>query len=258
MPNHCYCAIIVHNDKDRTLLEEIVKKDGGLAEYLLPMPKELQNTTSPTQVVSPQAFKEHEKKKDTEKFWSRRITKEMQEEYIDKYKFDNWYDWSLHNWGTKWGCYNNNMAESVYHFTTAWSPLCSELIEEFSKLVTSFVYTYEEEQGWGGWMSYKDGVCYEWGQYDIPNWTTHKHFIINKEGFIKEIPEDHSYQDPMYEDWDYLCSVTYLDEDEYTNIDDTYTRGWYEEYSLTEFVGETEKEVLEFYTHFSQEHQNSL
>ena len=114
------------------------------------MPQALHLTTSPTRICSPQAYKENEKNKDVEKYWGRIITKEMQEEFIDRYRFDNWYDWSLHNWGTKWGCYDNNLEENTYSFTTAWSPLCSDLIKEFSKLVSGFTYSYEEEQGWGG------------------------------------------------------------------------------------------------------------
>ena len=97
-------------------------------------------------------------------------------------------------------------------------------------------------------MSYKDGVCYEWGQYDIPNWTEDKTFVINQQGVIKEMEEDTPFSDPIYEEWKILGTLSYLDEDEYTNIDDTYKRGWYQEYCLEEFVGETEKEALEFFS----------
>lgn len=51
-----------------------------------------------------------------------------------KYTYDNWYDWSISNWGTKWGCYDTTVTEPVgghmdYTFSTAWSPFSDNVLE---------------------------------------------------------------------------------------------------------------------------------
>ena len=73
----------------------------------LPLPKELENTTSPS---NPQT--KEEKKKSNE--------------LIDKYGVDNWYDWKLRKWGTKWDVEAELWKDSrnviSYRFSSAWSP----------------------------------------------------------------------------------------------------------------------------------------
>ncbi len=46
-----------------------------------------------------------------------------------RYGHDNWYDWRLENWGTKWNSYECSLDTSwiedgslEYHFETAWGP----------------------------------------------------------------------------------------------------------------------------------------
>ena len=82
MPNWCRNQITIQSkDKQliRNLRDDLEDMNGkGLLHYMYPMPHELRNTT---------------------KGWS---NSEPNQEFIDKYGFDNWYDWSLHNWGTKW------------------------------------------------------------------------------------------------------------------------------------------------------------
>ena len=46
--------------------------------------------------------------------------------WIKEYGFDNWYDWRIANWDTKWNSYEVDIAkndedELVVHFLTAWS-----------------------------------------------------------------------------------------------------------------------------------------
>lgn len=45
---------------------------------------------------------------------------------IDKYGYSTWYDWCIHNWGTKWNAYNDGLLHETdhdlyYRFDTAWS-----------------------------------------------------------------------------------------------------------------------------------------
>ena len=120
MPNWCDNRITITGpNKLIDKIEKIVKEDGdeafadssepkGLLQFMNPMPKELRDTTSPTPEGSKQPV-------------------------IDGY--DNWYDWAVHNWGTKWELCEfygvdrqyhseNNEGESTitFGFDSAWSP----------------------------------------------------------------------------------------------------------------------------------------
>ena len=81
---------------------------------------------------------------------------------------NNWYDWNVRNWGTKWDVavadgdeYSNTQITDegangenyviVYRFDTAWSP-ANEVIAKLSEQYPTLLFTnsYEEETGWGG------------------------------------------------------------------------------------------------------------
>lgn len=89
----------------------------------------------------------------------------------------HWYDWNLHHWGTKWDVHHNvkiiDESEPTHfaiRFETAWSSvidlLCNVLSPRFPNL--TFCYEYEEEQGWGGEWTFKDGDVIEGHEWDIP------------------------------------------------------------------------------------------
>lgn len=179
MPNHCNNELgITGSTKDVEDFIELVtnkdSKDGEdpfeLFKNLIPMPKELEGTTSPS--------------------------KEGNVDLIDKYGHDNWYDWCNNKWGTKWGDYelSTNGIEHSYeyeypvlengetdyenpikklngkssiHFTydTAWAPGCDELanaiVNRFPKLK--------------GFISYEEpGMCFA-GQLIFANGEVHEH-----------------------------------------------------------------------------------
>jgi hypothetical protein len=84
---------------------------------------------------------------------------------------NNWYDWNVTNWGTKWDVavhddkeYSDTelMEETetslAYRFNTAWSPpmpAIAKLSEQYPTLV--FTLSYEEETGWGGEYNFVNG-----------------------------------------------------------------------------------------------------
>lgn len=77
---------------------------------------------------------------------------------------DNWYQWSLDNWGTKWAddCTEVVSAddELKFVFSTAWSPPCAGVIN-ISKLypAATFFLTWEESGlCFIGGAAYRDGV----------------------------------------------------------------------------------------------------
>ena len=62
---------------------------------------------------------------------------------------DRWYNWRVHNWGTKWDCYCVDIDDSdMPHgfqvtFDTAWSPpeeICYAIREQFDDLSVSWFY----------------------------------------------------------------------------------------------------------------------
>lgn len=96
---------------------------------------------------------------------------------------DNWYDWNVRNWGTKWDVAisnedkypDTNMEQADngenkvvhYNFNTAWSPAVpaiSKLSEQYPELL--FTLSYEEEQGWGGECEFLRGEIITQSEYD--------------------------------------------------------------------------------------------
>ncbi len=140
MPNH-----VTNNVKISGKAEDIkdifssLKTDKSDFDFneILPMPEELTDTVSSTATPKNQ-------------------------DLIDKFGFDNWYDWSLQNWGTKWNAYEVSTIDvSEVQFDTAWS--CSDtLIQKLSKLHPNveFVLTYADEDLGSncGIITYKNGT----------------------------------------------------------------------------------------------------
>jgi hypothetical protein len=93
------------------------------------MPKELEETKSPVEIISDKAYKEQQiriKNKELtnmEKSFgvSRGITKQMESDYIAKYGHADWYHWRIANWDTKWGAFSTNRIKNEISFQTAWS-----------------------------------------------------------------------------------------------------------------------------------------
>jgi len=164
MPNHCENTLGVLG-KTEDVMEfinfiAVESNEGGdkykIFQSLSPSPKELSND-------APVNFADKGKNK----------------ELIDKYGADNWYDWNVDNWGTKWGdyeidtmgiqhCYQTTYqllengevdyenpitksnGESYIHFyyQTAWSPGSDFLKEQLSKQFPKLnFWLYYEEPG---------------------------------------------------------------------------------------------------------------
>jgi hypothetical protein len=93
---------------------------------------------------------------------------------------EDWYTWNINNWGTKWDACDAYLIENdnhlIYEFSTAWSPP-EPIILALSKLFpTSLItHTYEEEQGWGGMVIFKNGNVNVNKTWDIPE--SHKELV---------------------------------------------------------------------------------
>jgi len=119
MPNHCFNRIAISvgssDDQNLKVLVDSLKSEKNQTDFdfnaILPMPPELENTT-PSWTSNLQI----DEANDIEKA---RFRKE--------HGTDNWYDWSINNWGTKWNSYSCETVEIeddyvVYEFETAWGP----------------------------------------------------------------------------------------------------------------------------------------
>ena len=87
------------------------------------------------------------------------------------YGKDNWYDWSISHWGTKWNSYSNDCDENSHtlSFQTAWAPPFP-IIERLAERYPDVRFTHEwadEDMGYNvGTVEYADG---EIAGEDIPD-----------------------------------------------------------------------------------------
>ena len=75
------------------------------------------------------------------------------EEERKKYGKNNWYDWSIENWGTKWNSCDGELVDEydnklIYEFNTAWAcpyPIFTALSKKYHCVVKC--YYYDEDFG---------------------------------------------------------------------------------------------------------------
>jgi len=115
MPN--WVTNILTINADEKMVEQIlseVKSETNEFDFnlILPMPDELEGGSSPTYIVSQEEYENDS---------SKGMTKAMSDELIKKYGFDNWYNWRIHNWDTKWNSDEVYINYNEITFDTAWS-----------------------------------------------------------------------------------------------------------------------------------------
>lgn len=92
--------------------------------------------------------------------------------FKEKYGFDNWYDWRLANWSTKWEAEDAefDQGSSEMRFDTAWSvpePVFAKLQEE-NPDAKFHIYSEEETGWWNEYETQDDGKLHlvATGQYE--------------------------------------------------------------------------------------------
>lgn len=116
---------------------------------------------------------------------------------------DNWYDWNVRNWGTKWEAGYAEVTNSIpeegvisYRFETAWAipeELYTEMVSQHPEL--EFDIYCEEEQGWGAEYEGKNGILSQTDQWDIPD--SHADYEARKSECVCQFGND---QDEWFED----------------------------------------------------------
>ena len=113
MPNWCNNTISLSGPKDKVkAIFDKAKAEDALLQQLDPMPKSLADTTSP---MPSDASDEEKNRARANKI---------------RYGFDNWYDWRVQNWQTKWDVdtetleYREEGDTGIIEgwFDSAWSP----------------------------------------------------------------------------------------------------------------------------------------
>lgn len=156
MPNWCNNQIMLVDcdeffdkvaEKYLTTLEEGTFKETVLDfNKIIPTPKELEGTISPTPADA---------------------DKEVIDNLVKKYGASNWYDWRVANWLTKWNCSDAFLTQSGMSFSTAWSPpipVIQKLAEHLNKTIR-LIYIEEGMNFCGEYVAYPDGT-YDDAYYD--------------------------------------------------------------------------------------------
>ena len=158
MPNHISNYVVIEGDLASSTLELLTGPDGVTFDKILPMPRELEQTVSPTEVVETD-----EQAYEINKEWKtipgqptiRAITSAEASRRRAEHGAINWYDWASERWGTKWGAYDTTRCEmsgdiAVLEFLTAWSPpipVWEHLVEQYGVAVLT-IWQDEGESGY--------------------------------------------------------------------------------------------------------------
>lgn len=134
-------------------------------EGTVPMPVEIRNT------VSGSLTPEQEKRQAALK---------------KKYGHADWYNWSIANWGTKWGAYSIGEVEDIdygirYRFDTAWAPPVEWLVTtsaQFPRL--TFTDCWKDEGGGAGRLDVQEG------DYTETEMSDHDWMMEHDEGYAEE------------------------------------------------------------------------
>lgn len=119
---------------------------------------------------------------------------------------DNWYDWHVENWGTKWDIdntepydynFDEDAANLFYDFDTAWGPpieFVQKISQDFPKLLFTLKY-HEPGMAFAGFYETSATNNYETNEYyDI----TH-----SREDYEKYAEEEFGWEFEEYEGEDY-------------------------------------------------------
>ena len=141
------------------------------------------------------------------------------------YGDNNWYDWSIKNWGTKWNSVDAEISDNEIHFLTAWSP-CDPVIAMLASKFPTLRFTY---------TFYEAGMCF-CGKKVYEN----GEIILFYDGNYAENPlcddnseeaDEYSISDPLFPAKEYGIRKETHDVEEVPNHPD-YIRGklYYREY----------------------------
>ena len=152
MPNWCQNSVLVSGNL--TAFREWLGEDVKLTlSKIAPTPKELIERQAPFNG-----------------------TEEESIAFVVKYGYDNWYDWNVHNWGTKWDIeaefdeVSSDENTMFFSFHSAWSPptIAMQKLSEMFSICVQIAYI-EEGNGFVGCTVFENGEVLENEQSDDPS-----------------------------------------------------------------------------------------
>ena len=180
MPNWCYNSLIIEGSaEDISAIKQQLNTPFTRSHETYNMETKRMETKEYTfsnpifsfwNIIKPTNLEEYNKQDD--------FSKPLEERLM--FQGDNWYDWNVRNWGTKWDVAvsddeqypETELIEDwsdrlIYSFNTAWSPP----IEGIEQLATQYpqceiTLSYEEETGWGGEVLFHEGEMSKIEEYD--------------------------------------------------------------------------------------------
>lgn len=200
MPNHVIHEIEINSPNIEKLKEigRYIKSKESKFDFnkIIPLPQELEGTASPATIIKdkdfPKELRKYKKRKNN--FGGRPISESESKELIQKYGYDNWYDWNIENWGTKWNAYDIKIFQNTIEFQTAWStpePVIQKLSEKFPETTFTIKYADEDMGSNCGIYEYKNGQM-------IHNQIENKIFAENLWGWESD-PEEETNLDGLEE-----------------------------------------------------------
>lgn len=255
MPNHVTNILTVKGNQEQVkeVINTLINQNGEITfQKFSPMPEELSKVSSPVRIVSQEEYDEtkselEKKLANGEVVWQNTtpITEEMQKDYNSKYGADNWYDWSVRNWGTKWDAYDGyKLSDDTIWFLTAWATPFNAILtlsEKFPNVNISVEYADENMGCNVGYYEFEGGkLCAEDILENNSEQAIKKSIEIlgDEEYYLTEYIYDMS-QDDINDDW-YNIFLKIVREREY--IDEDYPT-YVNEYLLQQAV---ENEQFEY------------
>ena len=133
----------------------------------------------------------------------------------------------------KWDACEGEMDGNIYRFQTPWDKPDLSIFELLAKEIPNFSYTWEEEQGYGEEWECEDGELRLIESWDLPVW------------------DDTSDSKRPYESCGTLCNLLEV----YTQMGESYPKGYYLEYDLNTYLGSTYKKAMkEYIKHYDVTH----
>lgn len=142
MPNYVTNKVCIENGDIADILKIVSSEDREFDfNKLIPMPADLQGTTSGSYLSS--------------------LEQKKQDENVIKYGYGNWYDWSRGNWGTRWNANDISVDDCCITFDTAWStpfPIFEELSRRLPEATIIVDFADEDIGSNCGVLAFKNGV----------------------------------------------------------------------------------------------------
>ena len=208
--------------------ELIIEDDRFVFESFAPLPDELLGTDPTQKIILDKDYKEvltnfksRMDSGDLEEWESVPVSHSTHKKLIAKYGYDNWYDWSMNHWGTKFGPYDTELIsdyEFSFHTTNATPHTAMiKMSNKYPKIEFNVRYADED-------------IGYNVGEYTLLNGETIATEIplldlvddvITKESFIMAyniINDDYHVREMIYDLSDKEVKASTTGTDKYLNV----------------------------------------